>query len=538
MRTAEDGLKYKYSPTLTKCVAKTPCGINDTGYALVHDVLEMRMPYSWPTMNALFKNAIEVELEFIPEDIATFLGETKAPGLKAAAHARSLGAALSMIAALTISYRADGRTRVTAAGAQEATAAESWLARPGGPDELNDCDGGGILTQAMVNAVGKAPPEVLAEHEFLNAVKNIAFPYYTAGVIVLGASGAEASSGGSGASAEQQLAGHAATLLVPTLHLLRAAEKGGQATVGSAPVIEPAKRDEVAAARLADCFPPEVLATLPEEERGPLERWSTAKLHATGLVTYGVEGTTPASPILYATGKTAKESEANATRDLAALAKAAPNVGRSIKILHVGGRAPGNPHRFYHDFVEFDVARSHPLWSGEQTRAVGAATTQFVLGKPANRVSGAISAAGATPRDLVTEEYAVVPLVVANGETAKILDYASVEAAADVMPPRPAGMRLDAHQVGQLTASLTALAALDDALNTDADSGTSGHTVAYILAYNTLVNNATAVDHFCNRLKAVAVSGTVDALDVPGMAYTHEGAEAGKFVVINACIPV
>ena len=537
MRTAEDGLRYKYSPTLTKCVAKVPCGINDTGYALVHDVLEMRMPYSWPTMNSLFKNAIEVELEFIPEDIATFLGETKAPGLKAAAHARSLGAALSMIASLLVSYRADGRTRVTAAGAQEATAAESWCMRPGGPDELNDCDGGGILTTAIVSAVGKAPPEVLTQHEFLNAVKNIAFPYYTPGVTVLGASGAEASSGGH-TGPVQQLAGHAATLLVPTLHLLRAAEKGGLGTVGSAPVLEASKREEVAAARLADCFPAEVLATLPEEERGPLERWSTARVHATELVTYGVEGTTPASPILYATGKAAAESAANAIKDLAALAKAAPNVGRSIKILHVGGSEVGNPHKFYHDLVEFNTPRSHPLWSGENARETGAATTQWVLAKPANRVSGTISAAGATPRDLVTEEYAAVPLVVANGETAKILDYASFEAAADVMPPRPAGMRLDAHQVDQLQRSLASLAALDDALNTDADGGASGHTVAYILAYNTLVNNSAAIDHFCNRLKQVAIQGTVDALDVEGLAYTHDGAEAGKFVVINACIPV
>jgi hypothetical protein len=303
-------------------------------------------------------------------------------------------------------------------------------------------------------------------------------------------------------------------------------------------VLEASKREEVSTARLADCFTPEVLATLPEEERGPLERWSTARVHATELVTYGVEGTTPASPILYATGKAAAESSTNAAKDLAALAKAAPNVGRSIKILHVGGSEVGNPHRFYHDLVEFNVPRSHPLWSGENARETGAATTQWVFAKPANRVSGAINAAGATPRDLVTEEYAAVPLVVANSETAKILDYAALEAAADVMPPRPAGMRLDPHQVEQLHKSLGALAALDDALNTDADGGASGHTVAYILAYNTLVNNSAAIDHFCNRLKQVAVQGTVDALDVEGLAYTHDGQEAGKFVVINACIPV
>lgn len=535
LRTAETGLVYKHSPSLTKCVAKTPCGVNDTGFTLVHDVLEMRMPYSWETMNSLFENAVQVELEFIPEDIATFLGETKAPGLKAAAHARSLSAALSMIAALTVSYRADGRTRLTAEGGQEAVAAELWLVRPPGPSQTGDCDDVAILTTAIVNAIGKAPPEVLAAHEYLNAAKNIVYPYYAVGLTVLGASGAEAS-GSNSQGVEKPLAGHAATLAIPTLHLLRAAHKGGQAVVGGAPVIEPEKRDEVAEARLASCFPPEVLAALPEEERGPLERWSTAKFYATELVTYGIEGTTPASPILYATGKAAKQSETQAARDMAALSKAAPNVGRSVKILHVGGSTAGNPHMFYHDFVEFDLPRSHPLWSHDAVRAAGAAATQFVFAKPSDHASGAISVAGATPRDLVREDYAAVPLVVANGETAKILDYASEQASLDVMPPRPPGMLLDAHQLDQLTRSLASLEGLDDALNTDADA--PGHTVAYLLAYNCLINNAGAVDHFCNRLKEVAVSGSVDALDVLGMALTKQGKEAGKFVVINACIPI
>ena len=59
-----------------------------------------------------------------------------------------------------------------------------------------------------------------------------------------------------------------------------------------------------------------------------------------------------------------------------------------------------------------------------------------------------------------------------------------------------------------------------------------------MLAYNALVNNPLAVEHFCSQIKRVAVSGTVDALDIDGLAVTHEGKSAGKFVVINACIPI
>jgi hypothetical protein len=525
------GMIYEHSPTLTKSVAKTPCGVNDSGYMLVHDVLEMRTPWSWQTMNAFFANAVRVELEFVPEDIATFLNDTKVPGLRAAGHARTAGASLSMIAAVTTSYRSDGRSRVTEKGALQETATEMWSTTGDQGQGLGDCEDTAITSVAMIQAIGKAPPEVLAEYEYLNAVNNIVFPYYSLGVTVLGASGSEASQTRV-AGAPQPLAGHAALLMQPTLSLLRAAHKGGAVTISGIPVIPPEKRETVAAGRLLACFPPEVLATLPEEERGPLERWSTAQVHATELVAYAVEGTTPASPILYATGKSAQESQRQASRDRLALAKAAPNVGRSLKILHVGQLNSPNPHMFYRHHVEFDVPRSHPLWSHEAVRACGAAATQFVFASTADGTTGA------TPREVVTEQYAMVPLVVANEETANILDFASETAVADVMPPRPFGMRLDSHQAKQLAQSLASLKNLDYALHTEVDPGESGHTVAYILAYNTLVNNSGAVEHFCNRLKEVAVSGTVDALDVPGMAVTAGGEEAGKFVVINACIPV
>ena len=124
--------------------------------------------------------------------------------------------------------------------------------------------------------------------------------------------------------------------------------------------------------------------------------------------------------------------------------------------------------------------------------------------------------------------------VTVGGATAAVLDYASEHAALDVMPPRGGAMRLTDFQAQNLQTSLSVLASLDDALNGNQDA--DGHTVAYVMAYNTLVNNPKAVEHFASQLKGVAVTGTVDALDVCGLAATPQGAEAGKFVVINAKI--
>ena len=40
------------------------------------------MPYSYLTINSMLENAVQCDLEFIPEDIAQFIGETKFPGKK------------------------------------------------------------------------------------------------------------------------------------------------------------------------------------------------------------------------------------------------------------------------------------------------------------------------------------------------------------------------------------------------------------------------------------------------------------------------
>jgi hypothetical protein len=188
------------------------------------------------------------------------------------------------------------------------------------------------------------------------------------------------------------------------------------------------------------------------------------------------------------------------------------------------------------DFVEFNLGRSHPLWVDPQVRELGAAMTQVVFGKEPSRISNAIEAAGATPRDLVADTYSAVPLVTTNAETAALIDYAAEQAEIDVMPPREPVTKLGPFLSKQLGRSLEALSSLDEALKGNDDA--QGHTVAYMLAYSTLVNNPLGVEHLCARLRAVAATGMVDSLDIHGLAADANGAEAGKMVVINALIPV
>jgi len=348
-RMRQESLRYPHAPTLTKSVARVPCGINDSGYNLVQNVVEPRVPYSWQTINSMMENAVQVDLEFIPEDIAQFIGDTKQPGKKAARWGRTLAASLSMLGNLLVSYRADGRTRITPEGS-DVMAAESWLDQaPRSPDEGNDCDGSGIVIASLARACAQAPVEVLKQFEYINAAKNMIVPHFIIGVSVLGASSAEASSDG-GAGKNTPMAGHAATIMVPTLGLLAALEKGAGATVGGSPVLGADVRAPIAEARFKAMFPDDVIASLPEAEQLELTDWTVAKetQKTIGLSAYGLEGTTPASPILYASGEAATAAAVNAVKDEKAFAKAAPNVGRSIKILYTGGANPQCPHKFYH----------------------------------------------------------------------------------------------------------------------------------------------------------------------------------------------
>lgn len=537
----EKRLVYQYSPSLTKCVAKVPAGINDSGFDLVHNVLELtHSAFSYATTESLFKQTIGTYFDFVPEDIQGFLEATKTKGFDAASNGQPVAAALSIMASFLVNYRADGRTSVLPTGSV-AVAAESWLRQmPRTPLEGNDCDGSAISILNFASAAINAPLEIRDNHPYINAVHNVLVPYYTIGCSVLGASGAEASSGGTAASGggAKTLAGHAAALMIPTISLLKALDRGGKRTIDGEPTTAPDQHQVITDARFKAVFTPEMIEAFPEEEREHFVSWESLVNFEKSrpLEAMAMEGTTPASPILYATGEAAANAQDKSEADSRVFEKVGPTVGRSLKILYVGGNDIKSPHKFYHDFVEFSVPRSSPLWSDAGVREVGAAASQFVFSKHVD--DGApLDSAGVNPRELVTQSYAAIPLVTADTSTANIIDFSSQVSDNDVMPPRPAeAQQLDEFKSAQLDKSLEALGQLDESMK--GRESEDGHAVAYVLAYSTLVNNPAAVQHLCDRLKTVAHAGMVDALEIDGFMKNATGKEAGKLVVINAVVPV
>lgn len=521
---------YKLSPTLTKSVAKVPVGVNDKGYELVHNVVDQEYPFSIQSLDSLFQHAIGMELEYNSEDTTQMLAATSKPGMKAAVWAQTVAAACSTAATYLVAYRADGRTVMRANGSSfEST--ESWLRTPmRTPCESNDCDGSGLLVLSMIQAATDTSDEELAEYPYVRAIKHAVFPYYTSGIAVVAATSAEASGGGGGGGGDS-VAGHALALMVPTLSFLEGLDTAAtKHTVAGKRISD--SPDALRKARFEAVFSEKVLATLPEEESAKLRNGDVSLLK---LQPYAIEGTTPASPVLFIRDADERTSqEINTERDSKAFALAAPNVGRSMKVLHVGGKHKADPHRFYHDFVELSVHPSHPLYSNERVRELGAGATQFLFVSPR---SVNLDTAGSTPRQLATQNYAVVPLHTVDSAMGKTLDVAAVASKEDVIPPRAGPMLLTLSQSTDLRKSIAALKDLDSKL---AKKEIPGWTVAYTFAYSTLVNNPLSVQHFCDRVSAVAVAGQVDFRVVEKLAvHPGEGAEqAGNFVVANVVMRV
>lgn len=558
-RMRKDGFQYKPSPHLTKSVAKVPVGINDSGYAPLHDFgPSNRCAYSYSTINSFFEQGINADLDFVQDDVAAFLEDTKSKGLVAAEKGgRCVSSAVSLMANAMIPYRADGRTAIVPTGSQSIST-EFWNFEKNKSKLFgDDCDSSAGFAVGILEAAIHAPKEVREAYPFINAVHNVLVPHYVVGLSVLGASSAEASSGGN-ASEHSGVAGHAVTLMISAPDFLAAMEAGAKQTLGGKPVVEEEARLKITNARFESLYSADAIDGVPDEEREMFASWAEAKKHmGAGNVrveSFGCEGTTPASSILYRPGEAGRASRVNMQNDKKAFKKIGPTIGRSVKILHSADEE--GTHNFYRDFVELTLSRDHPLWASPSVRSVGAAASQFVFSRYKDDVLNmdahdhSVIEAGASPKEVAMRQFALVPLVVADAKTAETLDYASVYAEKDAMPPNASmSEKLSAFQTRQMSASLGHLEKLNETLRmrlqdqdgVDAASeDTTGvnQTVAHVVTLASLVNNPSGIEHLCKRIEANAVSGVVDSVPLNGLLVDDKGNDAGRFVIVNSVVRV
>lgn len=533
---------YKPSPMLHKTVFSEIVGTNGRGYSLLHSIMDREAYVSLETLNSLYEAAVACDCCQEKNEIQSFLSSTNNPGLQAAMEARTVASATSLIVNVLMSYRADGRNAVSPMGAAFMSV-ENWNnSVPRSAIESNDCDGLALLAVSLIRSTLKLTQEQLDDpkYNYLRAVRNVVFPHYQLAISVIGASAAEANSADGD---HKSIAGHAITVLIPTLSFLRALSKTVDKQVGSdGPLMFAENAQEIVnTTRFVALFPKETMDQLPGNEKELLKSWNSAKHEFTQLQALAIEGTTPASSVMYASNPERRTQAAkSADLDKKVFAMSAPNVFRSIKVLHVGGSSNGSTHVFYSDLVEVTFAPDNPLYKSEKLRAINAAATQYVL---TTDIDGdEITSAGCTPRQMVMEEYGAFPLIRIGKDVAEVLDMAAVVSKMDIMPPRQKeSLQLTEFQSKTFAESMKHIEELEAMLaskRATTQVKDNHHCVAYICAFNTLVHNPAGVKQFVDTLKRVAVSGVVDKRVIPGLARDVGGNEVGMFLHLDVYCPV
>ena len=523
-------LIYKYSPSLTKSVARVPVGVANEGFVLVHDILDQTFAFTNEGLNSLLEHALFMRFDRDEEDRDAFLDAAAEPSLQTTQqYAKDVCSALSVVANYMVAYRADGRTQIGATGSNFG-ATESWLRQPmRAPWEANDCDGSALLITTMLQTAKDMEAEERLKHPYINAVHNVMSEHYTWGVAVLGANAASADKATGGGRA--QVAGHAIALMVPTMSLLKALDDGASHSVDGQRNVPLDQQKDLAEARFAACFHGSTDANLASWQEA-LRSDELSKLQA-----FGIEGTTPASAILYVHNDAQRAQAATRSQqDDAAQNKIKPHIARGLKMLHVGGTDAEHPHKFYHDFVEITTHPSHPLYKNEGVRKLGHAASTFVFSKPTG--NKLLKEAGVPPKDLVLGNFVATPAYKVDTDTGLLLDDTSLFTKKDVMPPRritvTQPVELSAFQSQQYKKSIAALKTLDGKLSKDGD----GHCVQYLFSLATLVHAPSAVEHFATRVvgkEANAAAGVVDFDHVDGLAVTDDG-EPVSFVSVNIVV--
>ena len=537
-----DLVVYKPAPALHKTVYSELVGINNLGYNFLHAILDRESFLTLEALNDLLKSAVWCECDKDMQTFQQFKSSCDRPGMAAAAYARTMANAICLVVNVLMSYRADGRS-VVLPNAVGFVAVENWNASvPRSCMETNDCDGLALLAIALMRTAVNMDAGDSAKYEFLRYVKNVIFPHYQMALCIVGATAAEATSADANHSS---IAGHAIVVLLPTMSFLRALAKSSGKVVGEeGHCVNQAEEESIAIQnmRFEAFFPYEATKDLPTHELDLLSDWEIARHEFHHLEALSIEGTTPAISTMYQSNPEKRRQAIKlAEKDKRVFVRAAPNVFRSVKRLHVGSVSETSTHTFYSSLVELTFAPDSPLWTYEPLRAHGAAATQYVL--YSNPDADNITSAGVSPSDVVMQNYGALPLVSVSASVAQVVDFACSKARRDVMPPRvPSATKLSEFQTKSLQCSLAHI----DHLKTFLEAGSAEchanalieddkyHTVAYVCAFNTLVHNPVGVKQFVDVIKTFAKGGSVYKETIKGLAQNSEGdADVGVFLYIE-----
>ena len=532
-----ENAKFAPEPNLHKSVmAERNAGFDASGYALAAAVNDTPPALKPEVAEAVLNAAFAQEL---PGQHCHMLEALRVPSLRATTrYAKGIATGLSAVAAYAMPYRVDGTPADTPEGLKMFQS-ESWPCQ-GNVDFgrlADDCDGqANLANQFIEQAKGlKASGADMESYPNLRAVANSLGAHYVSGMAVIAANAGHADAAD---ASKTTIAGHAITTLLPKPTFAVAMQRGARAKIEGQHVVDPHFERAVTNARWEALYPQALLDEIPEDERPMLATHDVARQMysatvATGPQPLAIEGTTFALSQLYEHDDQRREERMGAfTAAKASLEDVSPNILRVFKTLDV---CETGEHAFYNSVVESSFSPKHELFTSGPLRSMGAACchVRHVQVAP----NGTVTGAGASPKQLATGEFALVPLWTAGAADGALLDEAHAESLANTMPMRGAPIRANAETFKKNIATLRDIQAFFHAPG-KVECDTVPHQA--IVSFASLVGNANALADLATVLKGDPnVRGEIYGLDAPitGMAVGDDGEELGRYIVLELELP-
>ena len=300
----------------------------------------------------------------------------------------------------------------------------------------DDCDGQANLANQFIEQAKalKASGVNMAAFPNLRAVANSIGAHYVSGMAVIAANAGHADAAD---ATKKTIAGHAITTLLPKTAFAMAMQRGSKAKIAGKFVVDPQYEKAVTSARWEALYPQSLLGEMPEEEAQALASHDVARQWVTVTTASGpqpltIEGTTFASAQLYEHDDVKREERMGAFVEAKESLEAfSPNILRVFKTLDV---CETGEHAFYNSMVETSFSPKSPLFTDGPLRSMGAACCHVRYAKVSP--AGHVTEAGASPKDLATGEYALVPLWTAGTDDGALIDEAHAEALGNTLPRR------------------------------------------------------------------------------------------------------
>jgi hypothetical protein len=532
---------FKPAPPLSKSVMRVPFGIDGSTYDLCASVVSRPVSMDRVSFESMIKCAMQLETNFDQSTYDRFAAECARPGIQASRWSKAAANALSTIVNMMCPYRIDGRTVLTPTGLQM-TAAESWKAEASRStySTADDCDGSAAHACSAVFAAKAVAldPELSKEFPSTAMFAN-ALSLHFVGVAVLAANAGNA--GDAGKNGEDHVAGHAIALALPKSMVLNSMVVGVlSATQGRAETDSNSLVDSLRQSWSNALFSKQELAAMTEEDVELLTNVDTlTRLHLNASVGHmealAIEGTSPVSPsLLYSRDPEDRISRRRIARGDKKVAEVVgPSVARSITQLDVGPSNVDTGHVFYSSIVEFILSTKEALFLDPGLRSGKYATSQFVLAQ-----TNDTSNAGATPKDIATGNFTMLPLWKVDTQAGADMDVALEEVQRNTMPKRLGVTTLDTEESEVYRTNISALKKLHSEASTNYDKEGSNHISQYIFAVGTLINNREAVRVFVDRLRKLSIEEakiavSIDIHPMMNTIFDSAGADVGKFVVVN-----